>query len=302
MTDLINVPQSNDIKTRFGNLPKVPTDPLFASFHKYTESKSQFKTNLSIGMLQNNNSKYVEFKCVKEAEKLIEKEELTKEYPLILGNLDFNETIKNIFFPNKNNKAVLENRILTTQPITGGASLRIVAEVIKKFFPKKIHTSNLTFSPYFDIFDGIEVLSHPYYNSETKSLDFISMKNYFESLENNSIILFQLSSHNPTALDLINSQWDELLPLFKRKHFLIIFDAAYLGYANGSFVEDLYPIEKYSENNIEMFICYSSGKNFTNYCDDIGALLIVLNKKDLLAKLRSHIVLLFRSLFSFPSI
>lgn len=302
MQEQNNKSQSSHIKTRFGNLPKVQPDPLFATFQKFKESNSSSKINLSIGMLQDEKSKYIQFNCVKTAEEALEKENLNKEYPIITGNLDFNESIKNLFFPNKNNKAVQENRILVTQPVTGGASLRMVAEVLKKFLPKKIHLSNLTFSPYFDIFEGFEIFSYPYYNSEKKVLDFPAMKNYFSTLEKNSIVLFQLSSHNPTALDLNPSHWDELLEIFKTKHFLVIFDAAYLGYANGSFAADLYPIEKFSENNIEMLICYSSAKNFTNYCDDIGALLIVLNKKDLLAKLKSHLILLARSLFSFPSL
>lgn len=289
-------------KSRFSNLPEIQQDPLFASFKKFKESTAPNKINLSIGMLQDESGKYIEFSCVKQAEKLLLSENLNKEYTVITGVPEYNETIKNIFFPNKQNPAVAEDRILVTQPVTGGAALRMVSEIAKRFLQKKIHLSNLTFGPYIQLFEGLEICYYPYYNSQQKSLDFEAMKAYFAALEPNSVVLFQLSSHNPTALDLEPKQWDELIPIFKQNKTLLVFDAAYLGYACGSFAEDLYPIEKYSQNKIEMLISYSSAKNFTNYSDDVGGLLIVLNKKENLIKLKSHIIVLARSLFSFPSL
>lgn len=253
-------------------------------------------------MLQDESGKYVEFSCVKQAEKALLSENLNKEYTVITGIPEYNENLKSLFFPDKENPAVKEDRILVTQPVTGGAALRMVSEVIKRFLPKKIHLSNLTFAPYIQIFEGLEICYYPYYNSEKKCLDIEAIKKYFSALELNSVVLFQLSSHNPTALDLDPSHWNELLEVFKSRKTLLVFDAAYLGYAGGSFAADLYPIHKYTENNIEMLICYSSAKNFTNYCDDIGGLLVVLNKKELLIKLKSHLIVLARSLFSFPSL
>jgi len=289
-------------KSRFTNLPEIKPDPLFHTYKKFRESISDSKINLSIGMLQDEEGKLVEFNCVKLAEKELEKENLNKEYTVITGIPEYNENIKNLFFFDKENPAFKEDRILVTQPVTGGASLRMVAEIIKRFLPKKIHLSNLTFLPYIEIFQGLEICYYPYYNAEQKNLDFLAMKNYFSSIEKNSIVLFQLSSHNPTALDLERNQWDDLIEIFKSQNILIIFDVAYLGYAGGSIESDLYPTQKYAENYIEMLICYSSAKNFTNYSDDIGALLVVLNKKELLIKLKSHLIVLARSLFSFPSL
>jgi aspartate/tyrosine/aromatic aminotransferase len=294
--------QQNPLKSRFSDLPPNQTDSLFASFKKFKESNSPNKINLSIGMLQDESGKYIEFDCVKQAEKALLSENLNKEYTVITGIPEYNETIKSIFFPNKENSAVKEDRILATQPVTGGAALRMASEIIKRFLPKKIHLSNLTFVPYIQIFEGLEICYYPYYNAKTKSLDLDAMKGYFNTLEPNSVVLFQLSSHNPTALDLEPQHWDELLTIFKSRNILLIFDAAYLGYAGGSFAADLYPIETYSQNRIEMLICYSSAKNFTNYCDDIGGLIVVLNRKENLLKLKSHIVVLARSLFSFPSL
>ena len=289
------------MKSRFCNLPIIQPDPLFETYKRFKLEENENKINLSIGMLQDSQGKLIEFKSVKLAEKEILSENLNKEYCDILGVPEFNENIKNLFF-NKENIAYKEDRILVTQPVTGGASLRIIAEIIKKFLPKKIYLSNLTFSPYLNIFEGVEILYYPYYDKETKSFDFEKMKNFFENLEENSIICIQLSSHNPTALDPDKNQWDILGEIFKRKKFLIIFDAAYLGYATGSIEEDLYPVRKYAEKYIEMIISYSSAKNFTNYCDDIGGLFLVLNNKIVLEKIKYHIKNITKCLFSYPSL
>lgn len=288
-------------KSRFSNLPAAQEDHLFETFRKFKEEKNENKINLSIGMLQKESGDYYQFESVKLAEQDMLKENLNKEYPTITGIPEFNESIKNLFFE-RDDLAYKEDRILVVQPVTGGASLRLVAELIKKFLPKKIHMSKLTFPPYIDIFQGIEICYYPYYNNENQNLDFENMKNYFENIEEHSLVLFQLSSHNPTALDIENSQWEILLEIFKKKKHLAIFDAAYLGYANGSFADDLFPIKLFTNNHLEVFICYSSAKNFTNYSDDIGALLVVLNKKDLFINLKAHLIILARSLFSFPSL
>lgn len=289
------------MKSRFSNLPEIKPDPLFETFKKFKEEKNPNKMNLSLGMLQNEEGNYIEFQSVKKAEKLIQEENMNKEYPTIIGVPQYLETVKNLFFP-KDNIAQQEERILITQPVTGGASLRMVCEIIKRFLPKKIHMTKLLFGPYLQLFDGVEICYYPYYCEKKKAIDFEKMLEYFESIDDKSIVLFQLSSHNPTALDLENNQWDVLCELFKRKKFLTVFDSAYLGYASGSIEGDLYPVRKFTENFLEIFVCYSSAKNFTNYSDDIGGLMIVLNKKDLLVKLKSHMIVLARSLFSFPSL
>jgi aspartate/tyrosine/aromatic aminotransferase len=289
------------MKTRFNNLPEIKPDPLFETFRKFKEEKNPNKIDLSLGMIQDESGNKLVFECLKKSEKLLQKKEMNKEYPFILGSSDFCEAIKNLFF-DKENIAYKEDRILVSQQITGGGSLRMASEIIKRILIKRIHTSELFFDPYIALFEGVEICYHPYYNEEKKELDFENMLSYFEKLEEKSIVLFQLSSHNPTALDISNSQWDTICELFTKRKIFTIFDSAYLGYGTGSFEGDIYPIKKFSENYLEFIVCYSSAKNFTNYSDDIGGIMFVVNKKELIPKLKSNLITLARSLFSFPSL
>jgi aspartate/tyrosine/aromatic aminotransferase len=77
---------------------------------------------------------------------------------------------------------------------------------------------------------------------------------------------------------------------------------AYLGYASGSIKDDLYHIRSFAENKIEQLIAYSSAKNSTNYSDDMGGIFIVLSRPKPIPKIKSHLIVISRSLFSFVSI
>jgi aspartate/tyrosine/aromatic aminotransferase len=288
-------------KSRFSDVPSVPKDKIFEALEKFKSSDNPNKMNLSIGMLLSDKCEPVVFKSLEEAEKIIQASNLNKEYPQFGGAPEFTSALQNLFFA-PDSKAVKEERVLTVQMITGGAALRISAELTSKFISKKIHVSNLTFGPYKNIFSRMDINYYPYFNVEKLCLDVDAFLEYLNNIEEGSVINLQLSSHNPTALDFSQDNWDKICEVMKRKRHFAQFDVAYLGYGTGSIESDLYPIHLFSENLVEMFICYSSGKNFTNYSDDIGAIICVLNKKEPVEKIKSHLIILSRSLFSFVSL
>jgi aspartate/tyrosine/aromatic aminotransferase len=292
---------SNPVKSCFSKVPAPVSDKIFSILEKFNKDENTKKMNLSIGMFFDDNNKVIEFESVKKAQQIIHDANMNKEYPPITGMVEFTSAVQKLFFPN-DHPVVKEGRILTSHCITGGSSLRVAAEVITKFLPKKIHLSNLTFGPYLNLFANLEICYYPYYNSQTKSLDVEAFLEYLNKIEDGSIINLQLSGHNPTALDFTNEDWNRISDVMKMKNHIAFFDAAYLGYANGSLEKDLYPIHKFAHKMIEMFISYSSAKNFANFCDDIGALIVVLNKPEPIMKLKTHLVVINRSLFSFVSL
>lgn len=289
------------IHSRFSGVQSIPYNKMFSIKEKFEKSTNENKMNLSLGMLYNDKGKLITFNSVEQAEKIILDLNMNKEYPPISGMPEFCSAIQNLFFPQESD-VVKEGRLLIAHTVTGGAALRVCAEVINRFLPKKIHLSNLTFLPYKNIFSNLEICYYPYYNSEIKALDVEAFIEYLNKIDNNSIICLQLSSHNPTALDFDKESWDRICEIMKKKSHLALFDVAYLGYGNGDITSDLYPIHKFADNKIEMFICYSSAKNFANYSDDIGALMVVMNKKDPVMKLKTNLVVINRSLFSFVSL
>lgn len=285
----------------FVRVPNIPSNKLFDLKKIYEKSENPNKMNLSIGMLYNEDGSLVKFESVETAQKMIHADDMNKEYPPITGVPEYNLCIQRLFFPDSSD-VVIEKRILTTQSVTGGSSLRVGAEIIYKFLQRKIHLSNLTFGPYRNIYSNLEISYYPYFDESTQKLDVDSFVDYLNKIDNKSNINLQLSGHNPTALDLSKDDWERISQVMSLKSHIAFFDVAYLGYGKGSIEDDLYPIHLFAERKIEMLISYSSAKNFANFSDDVGAMIIVLNNPEALIKLKTHLIVINRSLFSFSSL
>lgn len=286
----------------FSKVPAAEPNQIFNTVNSYSESTNPNKMNLSIGSIYNDEGELVELSSVKKAEKESFDENLDKEYPPLSGLPAFNDAIQNLFFP-ADSKVVTEGRIAVFQTITGGMSLRLTGEIIAKFFDnKKIHISQEHFESYDKIFVSIAIEYYPYYHKTEKRIDIEGILAYLNKIEESSFVLLQVSSHNPTALDFTESEWDSVIDVLKAKKHIAIFDVAYLGYGTGSVSGDLYPVYKAASLMVEMLVCYSSAKNFCNYCDDIGAIIIVFNRPETLLPLKTHLIVLCRSMFSFSTL
>ena len=286
----------------FDNIPKGEEDPIMSSLIKFKDSKNENKMNLTIGMIKDDSgTKLKVLSSVDQAEKQIHNENLNKEYPPMAGSPDFLAAIQNLIFPKEKFDQNSLN-LLVIQCITGGGALRSGAELIKELISDTIYLSNYTFSPYKYMFKDLKIEYYPYYDNLRKNFDFDNFISFLEKLEEKSVINFQLSSHNPTGLDPSKEQWIKISNVCSEKNFLAYFDIAYLGYGSGSIEEDLYAIHLFQRKNIEMIIAYSSGKSFMNYCDDVGALIISTKENQVLSKIKSHLFVINRGLFSFSSI
>ena len=286
----------------FEFVPKIAQDPIMVSLKKFNDSTNENKLNLTIGMIKDEcGLNLKELKSVKSAESLILSENLNKDYTPMSGTPEFLSAIQNLIFPFDKFDPI-ESNILVMQTISGGGALRSGSELINKFITNKIYLSNLTFSPYKSIFRHLEVETYPYYNREKKELDFDALLSFLEKLEINSVINFQLSSHNPTATDPTQEQWQKVADVCSKKGLIPFFDIAYLGYANSSIEEDLFAIHLFKRKNVEMLIAYSSGKSFMNYSDDTGALLLTSKDRTKLAYIKSQLYEINRSLFLLSAI
>jgi len=269
----------NNKMSVFQNVTNVPTDPLFLAYENYTNCKAKNKINLTIGTITEpgNESNLYEFKCVSKAQDLIAKEELDKEYPPLTGIPEYNSTIQNLFF-DKDSNVVKEKRILTVQAITGGAALKIGADILRKLVAKSIYLSNKTWGFYTGLFQSLEIKYYPYFNEKTKTLDFENMVSFFKNLEKGSVVNLQLNCHNPTGIDLNLEQWEIIGKICAENKIFAFIDIAYLGFSSGSIQEDFAPVRLLERLGVEMFIVYCTEKNFGTYSDPVGNLIVILNK------------------------
>ena len=123
--------------------------------------------------------------------------------------------------------------------------LKVGADFIARWFPGSgvLWVSDPTWDNHRSMFEGagIAVQSYPYYDAKTGGVRFADMLAALDTLPAKSIVLLHACCHNPTGVDLTRAQWDELIPLLKRRHLIPYLDLAYRGFGDG-IAEDAYAI------------------------------------------------------------
>ena len=95
-----------------------------------------------------------------------------------------------------------------------------------------------------------------------------------ERLPAGDVVLLHASCHNPTGADLSQEQWQELVPLFRRRILLPYIDMAYQGLGNGQ-DEDAFGIRLFAAELPEVLVAVSCSKNFGLYRERVGVLHVV---------------------------
>jgi len=135
----------------------------------------------------------------------------------------------------------------------------------------------------------LKVVEYPYWNPQTKGLDFEGMTNCLSQAKPGSIVLLHACAHNPTGVDPTEAQWNKLAELVKAKKLYTFFDSAYQGYASGDLEKDALSLRVWQKHGLNFMVSQSFAKNFGLYGERIGALHIVVSNKDVAARVMSQL-------------
>lgn len=80
-----------------------------------------------------------------------------------------------------------------------------------------------------------------------------------------SILFLQVSSHNPTGVDLDEEQWKELALVVKQKQLYPFFDMAYAGLTSGNFEKDVFSLRYFAQEVGQLCLAQSFSKNMGLY-------------------------------------
>ena len=114
-----------------------------------------------------------------------------------------------------------------------------------------------------------------------------------------SAIVLHAACHNPTGCDPTESEWKQIAHTMKERSLLPFFDCAYQGLGEG-LAPDRRAIEIFMNEGMEMAIAYSCSKNFSLYCQRVGALFLVTGDVALKVKVASQVKRIVRTLYSNP--
>jgi aspartate/tyrosine/aromatic aminotransferase len=111
--------------------------------------------------------------------------------------------------------------------------------------------------------------------------------------------LLHACCHNPTGIDPTPDQWQQLAGVIAERGILPLLDFAYQGFADGLEV-DTVGLKALARPGAELIVCSSYSKNFSLYCERVGALSIVAADKRTTDTVQSQVKAAIRSNYSNP--
>ncbi len=199
----------------------------------------------------------------------------------------------------------------SVQTISGTGAVHLGALFLVKFFHegnKTVYLSNPTWANHNQIFGnvGLPTAQYPYFDKQTKGLDFEGMKATLRAAPARSIILLHACAHNPTGVDPTAEQWAEIAALMKEKRHFPFFDCAYQGFASGDLDRDGAAVRSFVDQGFELLVAQSFAKNFGLYGERAGCFHFVAapgaEAQDTTARVASQLAILQRSEISNPPI
>ncbi len=285
----------------FDAIPLAPRDPILGVTEAFNADPRSDKVNLGVGVYYDDQGRIPVLDSVRSAEAALVAHGLPRGYQPIDGLPAYVRAVQELVF-GAGASALLEGRIVTAQALGGTGALRLAAEFLHRFNPEaSVWISNPSWENHRAIFEsaGFRVELYPYYNAETRGLDFPAMRATLATLPRGAIVVLHVCCHNPTGADPDSEQWAELVELVRERGLVPILDLAYQGFANG-LEADAMPVRRFVEAGIPAFVANSFSKNFSLYGERVGALSIVAPHADAAARALSQLKRVVRANYSNP--
>lgn len=284
----------------FEETKQIPPDPIFGLVEAFRKDPHTKKVNLLVGIYKDEHLKAELFPSAKRAKEAIFSQDLSADYLPIDGLEEFSDLLGELLF----SKALwsgFKDRIYAAQAPGGTGALRVLADVLHEEIGPSLYLPNHTWPNHPNVFQksGYQVSTYPYYSPESRGFDVQKTIHFLQTLSEKSIILLHGCCHNPTGSDPTEQEWRALSRVIQEKKLFPFFDIAYQGL--GEDVEkDAAAIRLFLQEGHEMAVAYSCSKNFSMYCQRVGALFVVSKEKKFKPAIASQAKKVIRSLYSNP--
>ncbi len=281
----------------FDQLTPAPPDPILGLTEAFAEDPNPDKLNLTVGVYQDATGRTPILRCVKEAERRILDDEVSKSYLGIAGLAQYGEQVQQLLFGDR--WAALHAASLQTPGGTG--ALRVSADFLRQRGARRVWCSKPTWVNHPKVFQaaGLEVETHAYLDGAGQGLDFAAMSQNLAEVPAGDVVCLHGCCHNPTGVDPTPGQWEELAQIAQRQGWLPLIDCAYQGFAKG-LREDVAGPTCFLDAGLELMICSSFSHNFGLYNERVGALTIVAHTAESSAAALSHAKAAVRANYSNP--
>lgn len=285
----------------FEKLQAVPADPLLGLIARYQKDPRPNKIDLGVGIYKTDAGDTPVLQCVKAAEAHLLQHQNSKAYLGPRGDVTFTNLLNEVVAGNTLYEK-LHHRLAALQTPGGCGALRTAAELIKRARPDAtIWVSNPTWANHEPLLGsaGLQIRSYPYYNFESKSIDFDAMCAQLEQLPEGDIVLLHGCCHNPCGSDLSQSQWTRVIEILRERRLLPFIDLAYQGFGDG-LEDDAFGIRLAMASLPEVIYTVSCSKNFGLYRDRVGLVAFLVQSETQANSVISHLAQIVRGIYSMP--
>jgi aromatic-amino-acid transaminase len=285
----------------FERVELAPRDPILGLNEAYAADAHPNKVNLGVGVYYNESGKIPLLRAVREAERARVEAAQPRGYLPIDGIAAYDTDVQQMLF-GPGSSLVTSGRLVTAQALGGTGALKIGADLLKRFAPDaKVLISDPSWENHRALFEsaGFVVDQYPYFDPATQGVNFAGMKAALSAAAPGTIVVLHACCHNPTGVDLTESQWRELVPLFAERKLIAILDIAYQGFGEG-IDPDAAAVRLFAAAGLTCFIASSFSKSFSLYGERVGALTIVTGSREEAARVLSQLKRTIRTNYSNP--
>lgn len=285
--------------TLFETLQPKPADAILKLIAELQNDPRDEKVDLGVGVYRDENGRTPILQCVKQAERWLVENQISKAYLGSRGDSVFCDAIERLMF---GDDAVADARIATVQTPGGSGALRVAADLILRANPAAtIWVSDPTWNNHVPLLGeaGVTLKSYPYYDTKDNRLLFADMLDVLRGASAGELVLLHGCCHNPTGMDLSPEQWDAVADLVVERELIPFIDIAYQGFAAGV-DEDAYSVKLMRERVPELIVTQSCSKNFGLYRDRVGALSFVAADERIAKTVDSQALSVVRTMYSLP--
>lgn len=295
---------ASTVNAHLDHVTEAAPDEIFNTGIRFRADTDPRKMDLGVGAYRTDEGKPLVLNVIRKAEAIVGHDKsLNHEYLAIDGLPQFVTVARKLLF-GADSIAIKQNRVATTQSLSGTGALRIGCEFIARHLPKgtTIYYSKPTWGNHNAIFNasGLPSKPHRYWDAKGRRLDIEGMLEDLKNAPDRSVVLLHACAHNPTGVDPTPEEWKRIAEVLKSKNHLPFFDSAYQGFASGDLEKDAWAIRYFVDQGFEMLAAQSFAKNFGLYNERIGSLSFVTKSEKAAKAVLSQIKLVVRQGYSNP--
>jgi aspartate/tyrosine/aromatic aminotransferase len=279
------------------NLPPAEPDRILGLMAAFRQDPRPEKIDLGVGVYRDESGETPILRAVHEAERRLWAAERSKVYTGLLGDVAFTDLLGREALGD-----ALAARAAACQSTGGSGALFSLARLMREAAPgATVHIPRPSWPNHAPLLQaaGLGVAEYPWLDAAGLALDFPALSEALDRLGPSDAVILHACCHNPSGEDPGPAQWDEIAAIAARRGWLPVFDAAYLGFADG-WEADCAGMRAVLSAVPEGLVAVSCSKNFGLYRDRAGAAYAVIEDAERRARTLEALAGINRSIQSMP--